>query len=70
MATITNSVVVESVSHGSYKRNLYRYTIDTGETHERRSWVPSATDNATDMDAVGVRMLDELAQAEIAREIG
>jgi hypothetical protein len=70
MATITNSVVVESVDRGSYKRNLYRYTIDNGEVHEQRGWIPTSTDNATDMAMRGTLLLESLVQAEINRELG
>jgi hypothetical protein len=70
MATITTSVVVESVDRGSYKRNLYRYTLDNGEVHERRGWIATAVDNATDMNMRGTLLLDMLAQAEINGELG
>ena len=70
MAAITNSEIVESINRVSTKRNLYRFTLDNGEVHERRSWVPVATDNAADLAAVGGRLLDELARAEIKALLG
>ena len=66
MATITTSTVIESVQNGGTKRNRYRYVIDTGETHERRGWIPIAADTNADMAARGDSLLNELAQAEIA----
>lgn len=64
MASITSSELVESVPHGGTKRNIYRYTLSTGEVHQRRSWISAATDNAADMAFRGVMLLDELALAE------
>ena len=66
MATITSSTVIESVTSGGTKRNLYRYVLDTGEAHERRGWIPLAADTNADMAARGDSLLNELAQAEIA----
>ena len=70
MASIVTSVVVESVPRGANKRNRYRYTLDDATVHERRSWIPAATDNATDRDARGAALLEELAQAEINAILG
>lgn len=65
MATITTSTIVESVAHGSTKRNLYRFVLSTGETHERRSWINQSVDNDADLAARGAMLLDELVAAEI-----
>lgn len=70
MATITNSVIVESVPNGGTKRNLYRYTVSNGEVHERRGWIPQAADSNADMAARGTALLDELAQSEFDRLLG
>lgn len=67
MATITNSVLVESAERGTMKRNLYRYTLDNGEVHERRGWIATGADNTADMNARGIAALTELAEAEIER---
>jgi hypothetical protein len=67
MATITSATIVESITRGGTKRNRYRYTLDTGETHERRGWIPVAADSDADMSARGAQLLDELAETEIRR---
>ena len=67
MATITTSTIVESVANGNTKRNLYRYVLSDGTTHERRSWINESADNNTDLAARGTMLLDELVAGEITQ---
>lgn len=67
MATLTNSVIVESVPNRGTQRNRYRYTFDNGEVHDRIGWIPLAADANADMAMRGVSLLDELARAEFER---
>lgn len=70
MATITEAVTVEAVPRGGTVRYRFRYTLDTGETHERRAWVPTSTDEATERDARGAALLEELARSEVNEVLG
>jgi len=70
MASLTSSVIVESVPNAGTQRNRYRYTFDNGEVHERIGWIPVAASAAADMATRGTALLDELAQAEFERLIG
>jgi hypothetical protein len=65
MATITASVLVRSESRGTWKKNLYRYTLDDGTVHEQRGWVATAVNDADDMATRGTLLLDSLARTEI-----
>lgn len=70
MATITNSTVVESISRGGWKKNLYRYTLDNGEVHVARGWIASSVDDAADMATRGQHLLVSLAEREADEVIG
>lgn len=70
MATITTSVLVSSENRGTWKKNLYRYTLSDGTVHERRGWISTAVADADDMTMRGTLLLDELVQAEINGELG
>ncbi len=67
MATITLSETLEARKSGSICKYLFRYTLDFGEVHIRRAWVPDTVDEATERTTRGVLMLQELAEAEAAR---
>jgi hypothetical protein len=67
MATVTEAITVRSEVRGNTVRHLFRYTLDNGEIHERRAWVPVNTDEATERSARQSLMLTELAEAEAAR---
>lgn len=70
MASITQATTVAAVPHGSTMRYRFRYVLNNGETHERIAWVPSGTSETEERDRRGQMALAELAEAEIARELG
>lgn len=70
MSTIVDAVTRYKQVRGGTTRYGFRYTLDNGEVHDRIAWVPSSIDEATERDARGVLLLDELAQAEIAGLLG
>lgn len=70
MATITNAETLEARTNGGTTRFLFRFTLDTGEVHLRRAWVPSSTDETQERTRRGNMLLDELAEAEINGELG
>lgn len=70
MSAIIRAVTRYKQVRGNTTRYGFRYTLDNGEVHDRIAWVPSSIDEATERDARGVLLLDELAQAEIAGLLG
>ena len=70
MSTIVDAVTRYKQVRGGTTRYGFRYTLDNGEVHDRIAWVSSSIDEATERDARGVLLLDELAQAEIDGLLG
>jgi len=70
MSTIVDAVTRYKQVRGGTTRYGFRYTLDNGEVHDRIAWVSSETDEATERDARGVMLLDELARREIEEILG
>lgn len=70
MSTIVEAVTRYKQVRGGTTRYGFRYTFDNGEVHDRIAWVPSSIDEATERDARGVMLLDELARREIEEILG
>ena len=70
MATITQATTLEARQHGNTMRYLFRFTLDNGEVHERRAWVPVGTDEAEERTYRGNLCLEEQAAAEIEQVLG
>lgn len=70
MSTIIEAVTRYKQVRGGTTRYGFRYTLDSGEVHDRIAWVSSETDEATERDARGVMLLDELARREIEEILG
>lgn len=70
MSTITQAVTRYKQVRGGTTRYGFRFTLDNGEVHDRIAWVSSETDEATERDARGVMLLDELARREIEEILG
>ena len=70
MSTIVDAVTRYKQVRGGTTRYGFRFTLDNGEVHDRIAWVSSETDEATERDARGVMLLDELARREIEEILG
>lgn len=70
MSTIIEAVTRYKQVRGGTTRYGFRFTLDNGEVHDRIAWVSSETDEATERDARGVMLLDELARREIEDILG
>jgi len=67
MATIITAETIESRVEGGTRKFLFRYTLNNGEVHTRRAWVPDGTDETTERTFRGNMMLGEQAEAEAAQ---
>lgn len=70
MSSITQAETRYKQVRGGTTRYGFRYTLDNGEVHDRIAWVPSSVDEVTERTTRGQMLLDELAQAEIAKVLG
>jgi hypothetical protein len=70
MATIVTAETLQATVHGGTVRYLFQYTLDNGEIHRRRAWVPVNTNEATERTARGNALLNELANEEIGQVLG
>lgn len=70
MSTIVSAVTRYKQVRGNTTRYGFRYTLDSGEVHDRIAWVSSSIDEAAERDARGVLLLEELARAEIDGLLG
>lgn len=70
MSTIVSAVTKYKQVRGGTTRYGFQYTLDNGEVHDRIAWVPSTVSEATERDARGQMLLDELAQAELNEVLG